>query len=135
MKKLFLFPIVVLLLLSCQGSDAPERRAEEFLSAFLSCHFADAAEMCSPEVVETMRWRASQLNREEAEAMVESLPEIRIEDVQMLSDDSCVVTCVASDVFVLDSIGQPGHLGDSRWRVTLGKDEKKHWRVSALLGV
>ena len=133
MKKLCLFPIVVLLMFSCQGADVPERRAEEFLSAFLSCRFAEASEMCSPEVVEAMRWRASQLSRDEAEAMVESLPDIETTDVQMLSDDSCVVTCLASDAFVLDSIDQPGHIGNEKYCLVLKKEKGSNWKVTALI--
>ena len=92
---------LLLLLLSCQGSDVPERRAEKFLSAFLSCRFVDAAKMCSPEVVETMRWRASQLSCEEIALSEENVPDVVTEDVQVLSDDSCVVTCMVSDAFNL----------------------------------
>ena len=91
------------------------------------------ADLASPEMQETMRWRASQLTQAEV-----ALLRGQAEGAQVATDeleaggDTCWVTVSATDALIMDSIGQPGHIGNGRFRLILVRDGNRNWTVAAL---
>lgn len=134
MKSQSLLVLVFLLsFVSCGREQEPENVAESFLSDYLECRFKSAARWAEPEVVEVMRWRASNLTQAEVELLGEQSCEVASESVEEYGD-SAVVTLVAHDALLLDSIGRPGHVGDARYRLTLKKEKGSNWKVTVLVG-
>ena len=133
MKSKFLIPLFFLLLSACAESGTPERVAERFLSAYLDCRFSDAAKLASPEAVELLHWRASQLTQAEVELMNEQAgARARAERTEEHGEE-CVVWLSVTDALILDSIGLPAHIGDVRYRVTLKHEKGHNWKVTALI--
>ena len=132
MKHNVLFLSVILLISACTGHDSPQAVAESFLEAYLDCRFDEAAKMASPEVGTMLHWRASQLTQAELELLNEHpVADVTVEDAEE-ADGEWVVTLRAIDALLMDSIGQPAHVGDARYRVVLVRAEGKRWRVSSL---
>ena len=119
------------MLASCREKSSSERVAESFLMAYLDCRFAEAERVASPEVVEQMRWRASQLTQADLELLAKNESQVSTEDLEVY-DDSCIVYLKASDALLLDSIGQSGHIGDRHYIVVLKKEKGRNWLVTAL---
>ncbi|MBQ8051445.1 MAG: hypothetical protein IJ197_07725 [Bacteroidaceae bacterium] len=132
-SRLPLLLSLLFLVASCESDKSPEGVAERFLSNYLELHFKRAARVASPEVVEQMRWRASNLTQAEVEllAQQEEPADIDVEDVVELGD-SCIVVLTAHDALVADSIDRPAYIGSTRYRVTLKKKKGDNWMVTAL---
>lgn len=132
MKRNVLFLcLTTMLFCACHSGRNPQEVAERFLSAYLECRFSDAGEWASPEVAEMMHWRASNLTQAEVELLNENVPQVEVEDVEDYGD-SCIVSLKVSDALILDSVGQPGHVDDCDYRVTLKKEKGSNWIVTAL---
>ncbi|MBQ7571907.1 MAG: hypothetical protein IJT19_06685 [Bacteroidaceae bacterium] len=133
MKRTLFFPCVALLALaSCAERRGPERVAEQFMSAYLDCRFQDAASLASPSVQDRVRWRASQLTQADLDLLADQSAEVETDDLEDYGD-SAIVSVDVSDALLLDSIGQPGHIGDARYRLTLKKEKGSNWKVTALI--
>ena len=89
--------------------------------------------MALPEVVDLMRWRASNLTQAELELLGQQSEGIQTE-TERVEDygDSCVVVLMAHNCLVADSVGVPGYIGSSRYRVTLKKKKGDNWMVTTL---
>ena len=131
MQRIFILFTLVLVLASCHEKSKSERVAEDFLTDYLECRFADAERVASPEVVGQMHWRASQLTQADLDLLAENEPQVSAEDVENYGD-SCIVYVKASDALLLDSIGQPGRIGTQRYCLTLEKVKGRNWKVTAL---
>lgn len=132
MKRTILFLVLFSLFFSsCKDRSEPSDVAGRFLSAYLDCRFPDAERIASPEVLEQMRWRVSQLTQAEVELLSENEPLVEVEKTEVY-DDSCLVVLNASNALQLDSIGLPGYIGEQRFFVTLQKDKGGSWKVTSL---
>lgn len=131
--KSLLLPFFLLVAVACGRERGSQNVAEEFLAGYLDCRFSDVADLASPEMQETMRWRASQLTQAEVDLL-----RGQEEGAQTVTDemeeggDTCWVTVSATEALIMDSIGQPGRLGDARFRLTLAREGKRDWKVVAL---
>ncbi len=131
MQRILVLLTLVLLLASCHEKSSSERVAESFLEAYLDCRFAEAERVASPEMVEQMRWRASQLTQTDLDLLAGNESHVSTENVEVC-DDSCIVYLKASDALLLDSIGQPGRIGDRHCIVVLKKEKGRNWIVTDL---
>ena len=133
MKQTVLFlSLMALLAVSCKEKSKPELVAERFLSAYLDCRYQDAERLATPEVMEQMRWRLSQLTQAEVELINDNAPQVSTEEVEICGD-SCFITILASDALLLDSIGLPAHVSDQQYRLMLLKEKGSNWKVTALV--
>ncbi|MBQ9560306.1 MAG: hypothetical protein IJV08_10065 [Bacteroidaceae bacterium] len=131
--KSLLLPFFLLVAGACGRERGPQDVAEEFLAGYLDCRFSDVADLASPEMLETMRWRASQLTQAEVDLLRGQAEGAQVTTDEMeASGDTCWVTVSATDALIMDSIAQPGRLGDGRFRLTLAREKKRDWKVVAL---
>ena len=133
MRRNIIFLLLIFLLaMSCKDQSKPEDVAERFLSAYLDCRFSDAEPLASSQVLEQMRWRMSNFTQAEVELLGENEPQVAIEETHDFGD-SCVVWLNASNALLLDSIDQPGHIGNQRFGLALKKEKGSTWLVTALI--
>lgn len=126
--------LLSLLFLSCGGEKTPERVAESFLTDYLECRFPKAARVASSEVVEQMRWWASNLSQADLDLLAANEMPVGVEALESREQgDSCEVVLRAHDCLVADSIGRPGHIGEARYRLTLRKEKGNDWMVVAIM--
>ena len=134
--KSLLLPFFLLVAVACGRERGPQDVAEEFLAGYLDCRFSDVADLASPEMQETMRWRASQLTQTEVDLLRGQAEGAQvITDEMEASGDTCWVTVSATDALIMDSIGQPGRLGEAQYRVRLQKEKGRNWIVTALISI
>lgn len=131
LRRLFVL-VLSLLLCSCDEKQMPQEVAEDFLSAYLDCRFAAAEKLAVQEMAEQLRWRASQLTQAEVEMLAEQAEASVTTDAVEEDGDDCLVWLTATDALLLDSIGQPGHVGEARYRVRLKKGNGSNWKVTAV---
>ncbi len=131
-RTCLLLMLISLLMTSCQEKSKPERVAERFLMAYLDCRYADAERIATPKVMEQMRWRISNLTQAEVELINENEPQVASEGMEDWGD-SCIVTLVATDALLLDSVDLPGHIGERQFCMTLQKEKGNNWKVTALM--
>ena len=118
--------------ISCNEASEPNAVAEKFLSDYLECRFSACEGMASPDVLEQMRWRASNLTQAEVELMSEQRLSVRAQSDDVIDVyGERTVTFLAHNVLLLDSVGRPGHIGDGRFVVVM-RPEGENWRIVAV---
>ena len=135
-RNLLFFMLASALMLSCSGNKEPEQIAEHFLASYLDCDFSQASKFASPEMMDAISWRASNLTQADLDVLNErELPvAVEVEDVESFAD-SCVVTLKATDALLVDSIGSTARVGDARFRMIMRKEKGSNWKVATLVPI
>lgn len=113
--------------MACENNKTPQESAKELLSAYFDCRYADIESKVSPQMLNQMRFRASNLTQSEVELMAQTESSIEFVGTEE-NGDTCVVTIIADNVLLLDSLNNPGHIGRARYCLTMSKKDRKTWQ-------
>lgn len=124
MNRFFvIFALLSLFLVSCKEKSKPEAFAERALKTYLDCNVREMETMATRDVVDQLRWRASNMTQAERELLAENEPDVSVESIEQLEDGAYKVVLSVSDALLLDSINMPGHIDDCRFMLLMEKGE------------
>lgn len=131
-RNILVSALFLMLVAACNKADTPNQVGERALMAYLRCSLTDLEQIAQPQVVEQMRWRLSNLSGEEMQQLLAVEPQVST-DNSSVEGNTCHLLLNAKDALLIDSIGQPAHVGNRQFSLVLVKDsEKGTWRVESL---
>lgn len=131
-RNILLSALFVVMVVGCKKVEEPQMIAERALIAYLRCSLPDIEQKAQPQVVEQLRWRLSNMSKEETQQMLNTEPKVNIEE-STIEGDTCRVILSASDVLLLGDIGQNANVGKQRFAIILVKDtENTSWHIAVI---
>ena len=131
-RNILLSALFLTLFVGCKNAEGPQEIAERTLVAYLRCSLSDVEQVAYPQVVEQVRWRVSNITKDEMQQMLQTEPDIEVEECSQ-EGDMCRVMLRASDALLIGDVKQKASIGEQRFSIILVKDtENASWRVATI---